>query len=168
MSFSLVPKQLCRSIYALDLDRLSARGVRVLFADLDNTLARYSEGEPSQRLREWVKVLEGHGIRLFVLSNSRKATRADRFCAALGIAYLKHAGKPKKGGFARALELNGIAPEQAAIVGDQIFTDVLGGNRSGVYSILVRPLAIDNAFRALRYGAETPFRLLCRDKEEWK
>ena len=168
MSFSLVPKQLCRSIYHLDLDRLRARGVRVLFADLDNTLARYTESSPSPQLRGWVRQLEGKGIRLFVLSNSRKATRADRFCTDLGIPYLKHAGKPKRGGFQRAMAINAVTPDACAIVGDQIFTDILGGNRSGVYSILVRPLAIDNLFRALRYGVETPFRLFCRDKEEWK
>lgn len=168
MSFSLIPKKLCRNIYTLNLDRLCERGVRVLFADLDNTLARYSERQPSQALRDWERELRARGISLFVLSNSRKATRADEFCTALGIPYLKHAGKPKKAGFFRALERSGAAPEQAAIVGDQIFTDILGGNRAGVYSILVRPLAIDNVFRAIRYGLETPFRLLCRDQEEWK
>ena len=168
MSFSLIPRQLCRSIYHLDLDRLYARGVRVLFADLDNTLVRYGERGPSPRLRAWAAEVEGQGIRLFVLSNSRKATRADRFCTELGIPYLKHAGKPKKGGFQRAMAMNGVTPDQCAIVGDQIFTDILGGNRSRVFSILVHPLAIDNLFRALRYGVETPFRLLCRDKEEWK
>ena len=83
MPFSLVPKRLCRSIYALDLDALHARGIRVLFADLDNTLARYSEHAPSEELRAWVQNVETHGIRLFVLSNSRKATRADVFAAHL-------------------------------------------------------------------------------------
>lgn len=168
MPFSLVPKQLCASIYALELDRLQARGVRVLFADLDNTLARYSQREPSPELRAWKRELERRDIRLFVLSNSRKSARADEFCAALGIPYLKHAGKPKRGGFQRAFRLNGVSPKETAMVGDQIFTDILGGNRSGVYTILVRPLAVDNVFRAIRYGIETPFRMLCRDKEGWR
>lgn len=168
MSFSLVPKQLCRSIYHLNLEQLRSRGIRVLFADLDNTLARYSERTPSPELRRWAARLEEQGIVLFVLSNSRKATRADEFCNSLGIPYLKHAGKPKRGGFQRAMALNHASPEECAIVGDQIFTDILGGNRSGVRSILVHPLAIDNLFRALRYGFETPFRLLCREKEEWR
>ena len=167
MPFSLVPKQLCRSIYRLDLARLKQRGVRVLFADLDNTLARYSEVEPSDALRVWVKELEANDITLFVLSNSRKSTRADVFCKSLGIPYIKHAGKPKKAGFNRAFTVNQITPGEAAIVGDQIFTDVLGGNRSGVFTILVHPIAIDNIFRAIRYGVETPMRLLCRDREEW-
>lgn len=168
MSFSLIPKQLCRSIYDLNLEKLRSRGIRVLFADLDNTLARYSEREPSPELRRWKARLEEQGIVLFVLSNSRKATRADQFCTSLGIPYLKHAGKPKRGGFQRAIERNQATPEECAIIGDQIFTDILGGNRSGVHSILVRPLAIDNLFRAIRYGIETPCRLLCRDKEDWK
>lgn len=168
MPFSLVPKKMCRSIYALNLDALRARGIRVLFADLDNTLARYSEHAPSDALRDWVRNVEASGIRLFVLSNSRKATRADIFCTELDIPYLKHAGKPKRPGFQKAMELCGASAGECAIVGDQIFTDILGGNRSEVYSILVHPLAIDNAFRAIRYGVETPFRLLCRDKEGWK
>ena len=61
MPFSLVPKRLCRSIYALDLDALHARGIRVLFADLDNTLARYSEHTPSEELRAWAQNVEAHG-----------------------------------------------------------------------------------------------------------
>lgn len=168
MPFSLVPQKLCRSIYRLDPEALRRRGICLLLADLDNTLARYSEGEPSRELRDWVDRMEGAGVHVFVLSNSRKSTRANRFCESLGIPYLKHAGKPKRAGFERAFALNGVGPEQTAIVGDQIFTDILGGNRSGVFSILVRPLAIDNGFRALRYGIETPMRLLCRDKEDWK
>ncbi len=168
MPFSLVPRQLCRSIYDLNLDRLQARGIRVLFADLDNTLARYGERTPSPELRRWQAELAARGVTLFVLSNSRKATRADEFCAALNIPYCKHAGKPKRAGFRRAMALNNATASECAIVGDQIFTDILGGNNSDVYTILVRPLAIDNVFRALRYGIETPFRLLCRNREGWK
>ena len=168
MPVSPIPRGVYPSVTALDPKALRARGITLVLADLDNTLARYGERGPSPRLRAWAAEVEGRGIRLFVLSNSRKATRADRFSTELGIPYLKHAGKPKKGGFQRAMAMNGVTPDQCAIVGDQIFTDILGGNRSRVFSILVHPLAIDNLFRALRYGVETPFRLLCRDKEEWK
>lgn len=168
MPFSLVPNQLCRSIYTLDLARLQQRGIRLLLADLDNTLARYSERQPSAQLLAWTAQVKSHGITLFVLSNSRKATRADEFCHAMDIPYLKHAGKPKKTGFAKALEINGVSAAETAIIGDQIFTDILGGNRSDIHTILVHPLAIDNAFRAFRYGIETPFRMCSPDKREWK
>lgn len=167
MSFSLVPRKMCSSIYNLNLSALYASGIRVLFADLDNTLARYSEREPSEQLKSWAAEVKQQGITLFVLSNSRKATRADIFCRAMNIPYLKHAGKPKRSGFQKAMELCHARPEMCAIVGDQIFTDILGGNCSEVYSILVHPLAIDNLFRAIRFGFETPFRLLCKDKDGW-
>lgn len=167
MPFSLVPNQLCRSIYTLDLTRLQQRGIRLLLADLDNTLACYSERQPSAQLLAWAEQVKSHGITLFVLSNSRKATRADEFCHAMNIPYLKHAGKPKKPGFQKALEINSATAAETAIIGDQIFTDILGGNRSNIHTILVHPLAIDNAFRALRYGIETPFRLSSPDKSEW-
>ena len=111
MPFSLIPRQLCRSIYQLNLERLQARGIRVLFADLDNTLARYDERVPSQQLRDWKSELERRGITLFVISNSRKSTRADEFCRALDIPYLKHAGKPKRKGFDRAFAVNHARPE---------------------------------------------------------
>lgn len=167
MPFSFVPNQLCRSIYTLDLARLQQKGIRLLLADLDNTLARYSERQPSAQLLAWAEQVKAHGITLFVLSNSRKATRADEFCRAMNIPYLKHAGKPKKPGFQRAMEINGANATETAIIGDQIFTDILGGNWSDIHTILVHPLAIDNAFRAFRYAIETPFRMGSPDKSEW-
>lgn len=167
MPFSLVPRHMERSIYTMNLNLLEQQGVRVIFADLDNTLARYSERTPSERLLAWKQSLEQHGIRLFVVSNSRKSTRADEFCRAGDIPYIKHAGKPKKQGFVRALEWNDVTPEQVVMVGDQIFTDILGGNRCGIDTVLVRPVANDTIFRVLRHGLEAPMRWLCRDRRSW-
>ena len=82
---------------------------------------------------------------------------------ALGIPYEGHAGKPKSGGFRRALARMNAAPEEAAIVGDQIFTDILGGNRAGVLTLLVHPIRFGTVFRALRFGIETPFRAGAED-----
>ena len=95
---------------------------------------------------------------LFLLSNSRKPGRAARFAQALGIPYEGHAGKPKGGGFRRAMARMGAQPAQTAIVGDQIFTDVWGGNRAGVLTLMVKPIARDTLFRKGRYLVETPFR----------
>ena len=101
------------------------------------------------------------GITLFVVSNSRKSRRCPDFCEALGIPYVRHAGKPGTRGFRAALEQTGIPAEQAIMVGDQIFTDTLGANRAGITSVLVRPMAWGkNPGRRLRYAIETPFRLL--------
>ncbi len=167
MPFSFIPRHMEQSIYTIDVNALEQQGVRVVFADLDNTLARYSERKPSAELMAWKDALAQHGIRLFVVSNSRKSTRADEFCKAAEIPYIKHAGKPKKKGFLRALEQNGVTPEQTVMVGDQIFTDILGGNRCEIDTILVRPVANDTIFRVIRHGLEAPMRMLCRDRRSW-
>ena len=102
-------------------------------------------------------------IALFLLSNSRKPGRPHSFAQKLDIPCIGHAGKPKRGGFFRAMERIGVTPDQTVMVGDQIFTDVLGANRSGVTPLLVKPIRLaGNPGRYIRYAVETPFRLLGR------
>lgn len=159
MPFSLIPHHLVESIYWLIPQRLQEQGVRLVLADLDNTLTPYEESLPSPALRQWKEELTQNGITLFVVSNSRKSRRCPDFCEALGIPYVRHAGKPGTKGFLAALSQTGIPAREAIMVGDQIFTDILGANRAGITSILVRPIAWGkNPFRRLRYAIETPFR----------
>ena len=129
-----------RSIFDIEPAALARRGIRLLLADLDNTLAPYGEPEPTQAVRDWAAALGEQGITLFVLSNNRHPERPRRFSQALGVPFLGHAGKPKPGGIRRAMEQMGCTPEQTAIVGDQLFTDVYGANRAGIYGILVKPI----------------------------
>ena len=154
----LVPKYLFDSIYDIEPSRLQARGIRLLLADLDNTLVTYATRKPTTQVRAWKEALERAGVTLFILSNSRKPGRAQRFAEELGVPYEGHAGKPKSDGFQRAMARMGVGPEQTAIVGDQIFTDIWGGNNAGIMTIMVRPVQFGTAFRFLRYGVETPFR----------
>lgn len=150
-----------RDIYELTGAALAARGLTLLLADLDNTLVPYGVPLPDERLRAWRDDLAAHGVTLFVLSNNRHESRPRIFSEALEIPYIGHAGKPKTPSFYRAMERLGASKEQTAIVGDQIFTDVLGGNRAGVSTILVEPIRLaGNPGRYLRYAAEWPFRLL--------
>ena len=104
MGFPLVPNFLFENIYTIDLDRLRARGIRLLLADLDNTLVPYAVKTPTDEVRAWKDRLEEAGITLFILSNSRKPGRAQRFAQDLGVPYEGHAGKPKSGGFRRAMD----------------------------------------------------------------
>lgn len=160
LSFSPIPRHLAESIYWLEPQRLQEHGIRLVLADLDNTLAPYEESLPSPALRAWKEELEENGVTLFVVSNSRKSRRCPDFCEALGIPYVRHAGKPGTKGFLQALSETGVSPDQAIMVGDQIFTDILGANRAGIPSVLVRPMAWGkNPFRRVRYAIETPFRL---------
>ena len=163
MPFSLFPHGFYETVLDIRPEALKGRGITLLLADLDNTLVPYKVPFPTPELKAWRAELESGGVQLFLLSNSRRPGRAQRFAGELGIPFLGHAGKPKRGGFRKAMEQLGRTPEQTAIVGDQIFTDILGGNRSGITTLLVRPIRLaGNPGRYIRYFVETPFRLVAR------
>ena len=148
-------------IYELTGEALARLGFKLLMADLDNTLVPYGVPLPDERLKAWRDDLAAHGITLFVLSNNRRENRPRTFAEALDVPYIGHAGKPKTPSFMKAMEWMGVTREQTAIVGDQVFTDVLGGNLAGVSAILVEPIRLaGNPGRYLRYAVEVPFRLL--------
>ena len=163
MPFSLIPDRVYQSIYDIDPAALRQAGVTLLLADLDNTLAKYGQPEPDQALRDWKTALEAAGVELYLLSNSRKPTRASHFAQALDIPYQGHSGKPGTAGYFRAMERMGRKPEQTAMVGDQIFTDILGARRAGIKAFMVEPIQLrGNPGRYLRYAVEEPFRALGR------
>lgn len=164
MGDRLVPDAVYGSIYQLDPEKLNRCGVRLLLADLDNTLGPYRVPEPCAALREWERMLrEEYGIRLFILSNSRGPDRARIFAESLGVPYIYHAGKPHARSYFRAMEQAGAGKGETLMLGDQIFTDVWGAHNAGIPAVLVRPIRLwGNPGRYLRYAAEIPFRLLGR------
>lgn len=164
MGMPLVPDFFIDSIFDLTPEWLSERGKCLVLADLDNTLARYREKDPSQAVLLWRQQLEASGVRVFIISNGRRPKRSRRFAQRLEVDYISHAGKPGAAAFRRALAQTDCAPEAALMVGDQIFTDIWGAHNAGVTAVLVRPVALDSWFRRLRYTVETPFRALCREK----
>ena len=98
MAFSMIPRGVYPSFSALDPAALADRGVKLVLADLDNTLVAYKVPAPTPEVAAWKDALAAQGIQLFILSNSRKPGRAQRFAQALGVPYQGHSGKPKKGG----------------------------------------------------------------------
>ena len=165
MAFSLIPQGVYPSFLALEPSALAAKGVKLVLADLDNTLVPYKVPLPTPAVVAWKQALEEAGIRLFILSNSRKPGRAQRFAESLGVPFQGHSGKPKKKGYLTALERMEAKPEETVMVGDQIFTDILGANNAGITPLLVLPIRLaGNPGRYIRFAVETPFRLLgkCR------
>ena len=161
MPFSPIPRGVYPSVTQIRPEALAARGIRLVLADLDNTLAPYHMEEPAPEIIQWKDELEARGILLFLLSNSRKPGRAQRFAEKLGIPYQGHSGKPKRAGYLRAMERMGCKGSETVMVGDQIFTDILGANNAGVVPLLVEPIRLaGNPGRYIRYAAETPFREL--------
>ena len=85
MRFSPIPRGVYPGFSALDPEALAARGIRLVLADLDNTLVPYRVAQPSPQLTAWRDALAAQGIALFILSNSRKPGRAQNFAQALGV-----------------------------------------------------------------------------------
>ena len=165
MGFPFKADWVCRDIYDLTGQKLAEKGIRLLLADLDNTLVPYGVPLPTDEVRAWNDKLKAAGVTLFVLSNNRHAHRPRVFSEGLGVPFVGHAGKPGTAGFIKAMEQMGVSPEQTAIVGDQIFTDILGGSRAGVTTILVKPIRLaGNPGRYVRYAVELPFRVWAEHK----
>lgn len=161
MPVSPIPRGFYPSVTDIKPEALAARGIKLVLADLDNTLVPYKVTEPPAEIVAWKEALAAEGIALFLLSNSRRPGRARRFAEKLGIPYQGHSGKPKRAGYLRAMDRMGCSPQETVMVGDQIFTDTLGANNAGVVPLLVKPIRLaGNPGRYIRYAAETPFRLL--------
>lgn len=161
MSFSLIPHGVYDRVTDISPQKLAAKGIKLVLADLDNTLVPYQVTEPTPELFAWKQALNDNGITLFLLSNSRKPTRPGDFAGKLGIPFIGHAGKPRKKGYLAAMERIGVSPEQTVMVGDQIFTDTWGAHNAGVTPLLVKPIRLaGNPGRYIRYAGETPFRMV--------
>ncbi len=155
-----IPDRVYKSVLDIDPRALAEGGIKLLLADLDNTLTRYGQPDPDGPVTAWREALREAGVTLFLLSNSRRPARVSHYARVLDIPALGHAGKPRPGGYRAAMEQMGAAPEETAMVGDQIFTDILGAKRAGVTAILVEPIALrGNPGRYIRYAAEIPFRM---------
>lgn len=136
----LTPDLYVKSIYHIDLEDLHRRGIKAIIADLDNTLVAWDDPLPDQRLIAWLKGVQAKGFSVYIVSNNSR-DRVQKFARAFGVPAISKAVKPRRGAFRTACEAMGVKPQEAAIVGDQVFTDVLGGNRLGVYTILVAPVS---------------------------
>ena len=169
MSFSLIPDHAFRRITDIDTEFVRAKGITLLLLDLDNTVAPYNVKAPDESFTQWRELMRQNGVELFFVSNSHKPGRVEAFAKTLGTGFITDAGKPAPAAIRRAVSECGRELSQSALIGDQIFTDVLGANLAGISSIIVNPISFSptswqNILRRLRYRAEAPFRALCRDR----
>lgn len=133
------PRLVAPALAALDPGLLRAQGIRGVVIDLDNTLVAYGSADPPEEAWRWVRRAREAGLRLALVTNNR--TRRTRTLAgALGIPLASGWVKPSTSGLRRALAMMTTTPGETALVGDQLLTDILAGNRLGLYTILVRPI----------------------------
>ena len=163
MKFSLLPQIIVPALTDVTEELLHSRNIRLLMLDFDNTIVPYTTSTPTEEMDRWLGTMAKSDIVLCVVSNSHK-DRVKIFCAKYGIDCITHANKPFSKGIAECLEKYRMKPEVCALVGDQIFTDTLGANCTGVMSILVKAIDNHNIWLKLRHVAEMPFIRISRKR----
>lgn len=127
------------NLWDVPLTHLKEVGIVGILLDLDNTVTNWNGMQVSAEAQSWVQSAQDQGFKLCLLSNNGPR-RVLPIAEKLQIPFVAEAGKPRRQAFRQAIQLLDLPREQVAAVGDQLFTDVLGGNRTGIYTILVTPL----------------------------
>ncbi len=135
----MMPDEYVTSIYHIDLDKLWRSGKRLLLSDLDNTLVPYNHPDVPQELAGWLQKATDIGFDVCLISNN-KGDRVDLFARSFGVSAIGAAHKPRPHAFLQAMEQFGRGVQETVMIGDQLFTDVRGGNLCGLYTILVLPM----------------------------
>ena len=137
---TLVPELYCDDIYGITPEYIKGKGIEAVILDIDNTLVPYEIAEPTEEVRAWLNALTEAGIKVAFVSNNH-ADRVDKFNGSLGFPAFPDSGKPFKRACNKAMEALGSKPENTAIIGDQVFTDVLAGRNAGLCAaFLVKPI----------------------------
>lgn len=133
------PDLIYKGVQYIDYKELKQREIEGILLDVDNTLIDYKK-ELSQEIITWVENAKKQGFKLCILSNSNKMSKILSVAEKLNIKYVSFAKKPSKAGYIKAANILELANSKIAMVGDQVFTDVLGANRVGMTSIYVEPI----------------------------
>ena len=136
----LYPKEHFNNVREIDIEFLRKNNIKALILDVDNTLIDYDKNLDENTI-EWAENLKKEGIKLYILSNSNKKEKVKTVAEKMQIEYEYFGKKPLKAGFKKVQKKLGEKPENIGVVGDQIFTDVWGGNRCKMFTILVEPIA---------------------------
>jgi HAD superfamily phosphatase (TIGR01668 family) len=134
------PTHYLNSIYEIKVEDLKRQGIRGIIFDIDNTLVPYDEAEPNENIIHFFEKIREAGLKITLVSNNTE-DRVVKFNEKLRVFALHKSQKPLTKSFKKALQLMGCKKEEAIIVGDQIFTDVYGGNKAGIQTILVVPVS---------------------------
>ena len=136
---NIYPDAYFKRVEDIDVEFLNKNKIKALLLDVDNTLVDHTK-KMTESVIKWAKELKGQGVKLYILSNTNDKEKIENIVKEIEIPYQLFSMKPLKRGFKKAQKVLGEKNENIAIVGDQIFTDVIGGNRCSMYTILVEPI----------------------------
>lgn len=135
----LYPDGHFEKVEEITIKYLQKNKIKALILDVDNTLIDHQK-HLEKSVIQWAKDLKKEGIKLYILSNTNQKEKVEKVAKALEIPYRNLAKKPFKAGFLKVQKELKENAENIAVVGDQIFTDIIGGNRCNMFTILVDPI----------------------------
>lgn len=135
----LYPNMYLNKVEQITIGILQKNKIKALILDVDNTLIDYKRNL-SDSIIKWAKEIKGQGIKLYILSNTNHKEKVEEVANRLEIPYQNFAQKPFRTGFLKVQKELGEKSENIGVVGDQIFTDIIGGNRCHMFTILVEPI----------------------------
>ncbi|MBR4950128.1 MAG: YqeG family HAD IIIA-type phosphatase [Clostridia bacterium] len=157
MANIFVPKIMVPTVYDVDSNFLKKHNIKGIIYDVDNTLVGFKIRVPDEKLISHIEGLKNEGFKLFIISNNKKE-RVDEFNKSLGLSYIFRGMKPLWFSFFSAAKKMGLKRKEIVVVGDQIFTDVLGGNISSMLTVMVDPIDLKETFLfKLKRFLEKPF-----------
>ena len=166
---NLTPSRVVESLSELDPSVLKEQGIAAIITDLDNTLVPWQHYEIMPGVIEWLAKLEVAGIKICIASNTIHTERLKQLADTMNIPFVDRVQKPRTGGFLRAMKLMGSNVGNTAVFGDQLFTDILAGNRLKLHTILLRPPLSKEEFistQLVRYVENGVIRKL-RERGQW-
>lgn len=164
----LMPQFLLPDVYGLTDEFLDAHNIRGVIFDIDNTLVGFRTPVPTPENRALFERLQSRGIQIAIASNNNK-DRVGRYAEGLGIPYYHRSCKPLGFALGRIRRQFGLPKKQIALVGDQIYTDMLGGNTAGMITVLVEPIDMkETVFFKIKRALEKPVVERRRRMEEKK
>jgi len=161
-----MPDHYFHRILEVTSDFLKSRAIKAILLDVDNTLAVYEKQEPAEGIPEWIREMKDAGFQMMIVSNN-SAERVAPFAKRVGVDFMPKSKKPLGVGIIRACRKMNVSRRETAMIGDQILTDILGGNLNGNRTILLDPYEAETArFFRMKRKFEEPFRKRYRRREE--
>lgn len=140
-----IPDIYQKSIYTINYEKLIDRGIKCLLFDLDNTIAPIGVKTPSKKTKDLFDNLKQMGFKIIIFSNSG-TKRLEPFKEELNVDINPNSMKPLKRSFIKIMDKYDFKDSEVAIIGDQFLTDVVGGNKAGITTILVNPIGLKDFF----------------------
>ena len=136
------PYEYVENVFSIDYNKLYNSGYKGIIFDIDNTLVHHGD-DSTKEIDNLFRYIQNIGFKTIILSNNSEE-RVKRFLRNIDSLYIYDAQKPKVSGYLKAIEMLNIEKEEVLFIGDQVFTDILGANRSGIANILVKYIRLNN------------------------